>query len=504
MLILALALLSAAAGLLLLTRGLKGRAIDDHPICTNCGFDAVGLTPRPDEPFRCPECGVDLRGRTRIGNRKRLPRTIAWGAALLILGTLICSAWIAGEKGAIDWASYKPLRLLRFELARGDWPARKDAAGEVERRSQSGKLSPQSLATLLTQLRPLAETRAPGVDYIQHLLSVLMENPALLPADHDATIAWILSLQADRTKPWSPFLGDCVENDFLHARLDDKTFLRFMEQSFQPRLVLLKPDAIPPAQAIPVLVEKNWRSGTMPFKISTHVDGMEVRSPIDDTTMLSEPRDFPWPLGSITAQSAPGPQTVAGSVTISLDWPRLSLHASTYPTLSRATINLDTLGAFKVTKTMAADLHVAGPDPLTSRDRAAAAVAGAIYVPPIRREYGSADRISASLWASDTLHELHFSFDLILTSPRAKDNVGSGTMTVSKKGSGYTLATQNSSGSASSGGERAQLNFSSKLQNPDAKSLTIVLRVKDLQIDGATVPLDGPLDVELRDIPIEP
>jgi tRNA(Ile2) C34 agmatinyltransferase TiaS len=45
-------------GISALVRGLRGRRIDDHPLCRRCGFD---LTGKPETSTRCPECGSDLR-----------------------------------------------------------------------------------------------------------------------------------------------------------------------------------------------------------------------------------------------------------------------------------------------------------------------------------------------------------------------------------------------------------------------------------------------------------
>jgi hypothetical protein len=47
-----LPLLLLVLGVLLIVRGLRGRAVDDHPICRRCGFD---LTGRPEGVTICSE-----------------------------------------------------------------------------------------------------------------------------------------------------------------------------------------------------------------------------------------------------------------------------------------------------------------------------------------------------------------------------------------------------------------------------------------------------------------
>src|SRR5947208_14150931 len=57
---------------------LRGRRIDDHPLCRRCRYDLSNL---PESSTRCPECGADLAaGRAiRIGHRH--PRRAVAAAA---------------------------------------------------------------------------------------------------------------------------------------------------------------------------------------------------------------------------------------------------------------------------------------------------------------------------------------------------------------------------------------------------------------------------------------
>src|SRR5207249_860614 len=82
--VIALAALVLIVGIVLLRRGLKGIALDDHPICRRCGFDLFGL---PGGVAVCSECGADLSSRRaiRIGTRKRRPGIATLGALLIVV-----------------------------------------------------------------------------------------------------------------------------------------------------------------------------------------------------------------------------------------------------------------------------------------------------------------------------------------------------------------------------------------------------------------------------------
>src|SRR4051812_37949123 len=85
-------------GIFLLVFGVRGRRVDDHPVCRKCGFDLYG---RPEESTRCSECGTDLRKRrtVRVGNRKKRRRVAGMGAAGVSLGILWLGSmgWIVGR-----------------------------------------------------------------------------------------------------------------------------------------------------------------------------------------------------------------------------------------------------------------------------------------------------------------------------------------------------------------------------------------------------------------------
>src|SRR4051794_34691105 len=85
-------------------RGLRGRAIDNHPICRRCGFDLYAL----DNAERCPECGTELSAsRIRLGHRARRPVPLTIGISLMLPAVLLLAA--------ISYAALKHLDINRYK-----------------------------------------------------------------------------------------------------------------------------------------------------------------------------------------------------------------------------------------------------------------------------------------------------------------------------------------------------------------------------------------------------
>ncbi|MCC6679039.1 MAG: hypothetical protein IT436_18085 [Phycisphaerales bacterium] len=151
----------AVAGLMALVLGLRGRKIDDHPICRKCRFDLVGVWPGAE---KCPECGAeiaDARAR-RVGNRRRSGRLITVGAVLAAIGgvplaTLVLSVLIGPAANP-----YKPVWLLVTE-ARYSGPGVATAAmGELGSRITKKKLDRVTVSKLIAEgLARQADVQAP-------------------------------------------------------------------------------------------------------------------------------------------------------------------------------------------------------------------------------------------------------------------------------------------------------------------------------------------------------
>lgn len=187
--VIAVVLVVGGAGLL--WWGLRGRRVDDHPICRRCGFDLFG---RPDGSVLCSECGADLwrPAAIRVGRRERRHRAIAWALPPIVAG----AGWIGlvgwGTATGVDWNRHKPAWLLTRE-ADGTSALPRDAAiAELQRRLEDGKLP------------------AAFIDSVQEKA---------------------LAYQADVKRPWVPAWGLFIEASRLAGKLPEERWRRYLAHS---------------------------------------------------------------------------------------------------------------------------------------------------------------------------------------------------------------------------------------------------------------------------------
>ncbi len=209
------------AGLALLIAGLRGRRLNDHPVCAWCAFDLDGVYP---ESVTCPECGAGLKrdGSIRIGVRRRMP-------GVVLMGVLLAAVPLA-PLGAVAWAlvtgtnvdSYKPLGLLLWETGHSDSQRMNALAVEIQNRLMARKLD---------------------------------------PAQYQRVIEATLELQGDLSRPWTESWGDLIERAKLDGVLKPE-----QEQRFNSQAAVLELKARPTVQAgglTPVrLTLKEARVGT--------------------------------------------------------------------------------------------------------------------------------------------------------------------------------------------------------------------------------------------------
>ena len=198
MMLIVLALLGLLlASVAMLVAGLRGRRVDDHPVCRRCGFDLVGA---PAGSTACPECGADVtrHGAVRAGNRVRRGGLIAGGAVLMLLGAgPLAMVGLVGLRG-VDLTQYKPASMIIREVGGPDATMR-PALRELTRRLRAGGLSD-------AQVNALADRALAG--------------------------------QADRSRPWAPQWGQFLEAARDEGRLDQGRWDRYLDQSFVTAMVI--------------------------------------------------------------------------------------------------------------------------------------------------------------------------------------------------------------------------------------------------------------------------
>lgn len=195
----------AAAGLLvgaaLLVVGLRGRRIDDHPLCRGCRFDLVGVYPGAAV---CPECGRSLTAERAVvcGRRVRRRGMTRAGAALLglvlgLTGTVIAVA-------ASGWSVYRSLP--------NSW--------------------------LSAMIKPEGASTAPRA--MQELVQRLQDS-TLDRATIDSLVETALTRQGDPSVSWSPQWGNLVQEARAAGHLSEEQWTRYLRQAISgPTLVYRK------------------------------------------------------------------------------------------------------------------------------------------------------------------------------------------------------------------------------------------------------------------------
>jgi hypothetical protein len=215
--------------------GFRGRPVDDHPICRNCGFDLHGS---PDRRA-CSECGAYLKfpRAIRVGHRVPRWRMIRWGTVLTLLPVLWLGAGSYVAWRQIDLQRHKPTWLLVHE-ASGSGIEESRALAELFRRCSVAQLSDTWSAVLVEQ----------G-----------------------------LERQADRAAAFKGAWGDLICELRAAGKVDDQRWDRFLKQAviaeLQTRPRARREEPIRLAMAV-----KEVRVGSRyPFRF----DGKEIERTID-------------------------------------------------------------------------------------------------------------------------------------------------------------------------------------------------------------------------------
>ncbi len=181
------------AGVLAFWFGLRGRRVDDHPICARCGFDLFGLPPDAD---RCSECGnhVAHAGAVRIGHRARNMRLLASGLIMLLVGLLGTALVGWGMARNADVTRLKPVWWLLSDARNGTPGVRAVALRELTSRLIAGQLSN-------TQINSVVER---GLD-----------------------------VQANPKQPWATGWGDFIETAETVGNVSSEKWQRYARQALE-------------------------------------------------------------------------------------------------------------------------------------------------------------------------------------------------------------------------------------------------------------------------------
>jgi hypothetical protein len=128
------------AGLVIFVRGLRGRVVDDHPLCRACGFDLFGL---PAGVNTCSVCGAELSSpkSIRVGHRRRQTGMVALGAVLMLptLFGLALAGWFAANN--VKWIEQAPYWYVARQTRSTVATERDAALSEIQRRIIGNEVS---------------------------------------------------------------------------------------------------------------------------------------------------------------------------------------------------------------------------------------------------------------------------------------------------------------------------------------------------------------------------
>ena len=231
-------------GVTLFLIGRRGRRLNDHPQCRDCGFDLQGVFPASST---CPECGSGLKRprAVRNGVRKRMPAVAAAGVLIALLPVAPAAVMLYAAVTGTNIAKYTPTGVLLW---------------------QTRVSSPEVNKTIANEL-------------IDRLTKGVLDK-----AQSSAVAERALALQADRSSQWDAVWGDVIERINLNGDLSTAQEDRFRQQAVS--LSGRTRGTVRPGDALPIIVKcAPGRVGSasqmlaMTYLESATLDGEAVRKP---------------------------------------------------------------------------------------------------------------------------------------------------------------------------------------------------------------------------------
>ncbi|MEO6437140.1 MAG: hypothetical protein ABIP55_15465 [Tepidisphaeraceae bacterium] len=243
------ALIALIGGVVTLFFGMRGRRVDDHPLCRRCGFDLIGL---PQGVSLCSECGADLTKHKAIrhGHRKRQPVLLAIGLIPVLLALGLTGLGVTAYMRDIGIDRMKPTWLL---LRESRDPTAVSVWDELIRRMNDGAL-PSDTAAALT----------------------------------DRVLAW----QGDAKQAWRTKWGDYVEAARDARIVTDAQWQQYARQA--PQFALELRPRVRKGDDIPAMIRNTAARLGMKSRFRLRI------SEIDHAGELTKPRPRSWGSGSST------------------------------------------------------------------------------------------------------------------------------------------------------------------------------------------------------------
>jgi hypothetical protein len=212
------------AGVVVVLRGWRGRKVNDHPHCSRCRFDLVGIYPGIRT---CPECGTGLepaRGRkgVRFGARARQRGVIACGMAIMLIAAT-------------------PLGIFAYSAATG---------------TSIVKHLPMGALELMANMGPRARADEAVVE-----ITTRLRDQTLDQEQSKRAVALVLAFQADDTRVWTRAWADLLEGVDLKGLLTPEQAQQVLVNGIKP-VITARPTAVRGGHAVVEIKPVASRLGT--------------------------------------------------------------------------------------------------------------------------------------------------------------------------------------------------------------------------------------------------